>query len=158
MNILIVNNDIDELTTICQTLEENLKENCVDYDYAKDADLVRDCVEYEDNEEFVFMESMDMLIAPFLSAKKALAYAAEHRPDIVFVDIEVMEAYMIHFGKELTKLNPKVNVLLLVRKEKDRELIYDAAKEYRPSGVIDVPVTGEQIELEFNNLKYPILG
>lgn len=91
-------------------------------------------------------------VASFLSAEEALSYAAAHRIDIAFLDINLEEITGLEMAKELQKRNPQVNVIFCTGYS---EYALEAFELYS-SGYLLKPVTEEKLRSAMSRLRYPI--
>lgn len=83
----------------------------------------------------------------------ALIWAEENRPDVAFCDIQMPVMNGISLGKELKKLNPKINLVFVTGYYEE----YAAeAAPLRYSGYLQKPATAEGVKNELFNLRYPL--
>lgn len=89
----------------------------------------------------------------FENSVEALGWAKENRVDIAFCDIQMPVMTGIELGKELKKLNPKVNIIFVTGYYEDYAV--DAISLHF-SGYLNKPVTTEAVAQEMENLRFPI--
>lgn len=93
-------------------------------------------------------------IVSFLLPKEALAYVKENGQsvDVAFLDISMPQMDGLALAKEFKKINPMINIIFQTA---FGEYSFDAMQMHA-SGYILKPVTRKQLELELDNLRYPI--
>jgi two-component system LytT family response regulator len=113
-----------------------------------------------DNEKY----ALDILVravheaapdAELRSYSRAMDMLAEVRqsfvPDVVFADIEMPGMTGLDLAVELKKISGDVNIIFVTGYS---DYAYEAMR-VRPSGYVMKPVTGEKVQVELNNLRYP---
>lgn len=89
----------------------------------------------------------------FNNSVNALAWATEHRPDVVFCDIQMPVMNGIALAKAIKKLYPQTNVVFVTGFYEDYAL---EAMSMHFSGYLQKPATAEAVALEMENLRYPL--
>lgn len=91
-------------------------------------------------------------VAAFQDSEEVLAYAREHPVDVAFLDVEMDGVTGIEIAKQLKVLYPKVNIVFVTGHDE-----YMAqAIALRMSGYVGKPATREKIQIELEDLKYPV--
>ena len=93
-------------------------------------------------------------ISVFEHADEALGFAKENGCDVLVSEIELSGINGLTLAEKIQNLNPKVNIIFLTvcdEKEHAKEVL-----KIRPSGYLVKPANREQLELEFNNLRYNV--
>ena len=91
-------------------------------------------------------------INAFGHADEAFVFAQENGCDVLISEIELCGVDGLTLAKKIKKINPKVNIIFLTvcdEREHAKEVL-----EIRPSGYLVKPAKQEQLEHEFNNLRY----
>lgn len=83
----------------------------------------------------------------------ALKWARENPVDVAFCDIQMPVLSGIELGKELKKINPKVNIVFVTGYYEDYAV--EAMSLYF-SGYLGKPATAETVAKEMQNLRYPV--
>ena len=86
----------------------------------------------------------------FRKSSEAIECAAEKKPDIAFLDIEMRETNGISLADEFIELNPKVNIIFTTGYSE----YAGKAFELHASGYILKPVTVEKVQNELAHLRY----
>ena len=92
------------------------------------------------------------IIATCRSADEAMEFVQENGCDVLVSEIELAGVDGISLARKVKSLNPKVNIIFHTvcdEKEHAREVL-----GVRPSGYLVKPARKEQLEVEFNNLRY----
>ena len=94
----------------------------------------------------------DADISCFDGPLSSLASAREEgAPDIAFLKTDMSELSGMDLGTYFKEINPMVNIILLAD---NKDKAYDALK-MRVSGYLIKPLSGQDIEDEIHNLRYP---
>ncbi len=88
----------------------------------------------------------------FQSAKDALSFAKSNRIDVAFLDIELTGESGLSLGKELSKQNPRINIIFLTGHS---EYALDALGMHS-SGYLMKPLTPRKIRDEIAHLRFPV--
>lgn len=88
----------------------------------------------------------------FREPSEAIAYAAEERCDIAFLDIEMREMSGLALAEKLQKFNPEINIIFTTGYD---EFAGNAFEMYA-SGYCLKPVTAGKIRSEISNLRHPL--
>lgn len=88
----------------------------------------------------------------FDSAPAALEECRKNPPDVMFLDINMPVMTGLEFARELKQIKKDVNIIFVTGYS---EFALDAFSLYA-SGYVTKPVTAEDIEKEFNHLRYPV--
>jgi two-component SAPR family response regulator len=89
----------------------------------------------------------------FQSSLEALAAAREQEVDVAVLDVMLPEMSGLDLGQYLKDLNPLVNLIYLTH---SRDYGFDAMYLHA-SGCLLKPVTQEQLETEFSDLRHPAI-
>ena len=89
----------------------------------------------------------------FGSVGDSLDFAKANKVDVAFLDIQMPEMNGLQFAMSLKEIDPKTNIVFVTGYSQYAL----AAMELHPSGYIVKPATKEKVELELNNLRYPVL-
>lgn len=84
---------------------------------------------------------------------QALDWAKENQIDVAFLDIEMPVMNGVVLGKELKKINPKINLIFVTGYY--QEYVAEAVPLHF-SGYLEKPATAEAVLTELENLRYPI--
>lgn len=90
----------------------------------------------------------------FRTGAEALSYAAAHRVEIAFLDIELAGESGLELAAGLKQLNPRLNVIYLTS---HTEYTRQALDSYC-SGYVLKPLTPEKLRRELANLRFPVRG
>ncbi len=88
----------------------------------------------------------------FRNAKEALSFAKTNRIDVAFLDIELAGESGLSLGRELSVINPRVNIIFLTGHS---EYAMDAL-EMHISGYLMKPLTPRKIKDEIAHLRFPV--
>ena len=91
-------------------------------------------------------------ILKFNNPVEALEEAEKTPIDVAFLDIEMMEMNGVELAKRLKEINPIINIIFVTGYT---EYALDAYSLHA-SGYLTKPVTSKRIELELENLRYPM--
>lgn len=92
------------------------------------------------------------LVGSFSRPQDALAFAKENKIDVAVLDIDMPMMTGIELGRELTKINPRVNIIFCTAYS---EFALDAIKD-DCSGYLLKPASMKDIEHQFSVLRYPV--
>ena len=98
------------------------------------------------------MVKPDAEIYSFNDPKEAFKKAKEVNIDVACLDIEMGAVSGIDLAKKLKELNPKIDIIFVTGYT---EYAFEAFN-LRASGYLFKPVTKENLEIELNNLRYPM--
>lgn len=90
-------------------------------------------------------------VFPFRRPEELLAFAAENRCDIAFLDIEMRGMDGVELAKRLKRLYSDINIIFVTGYSQ----YAGSAFELHASGYLLKPVTSEKIELELSELRRP---
>jgi len=93
-------------------------------------------------------------VTGFVSAETSLEYAKSNRVDVAFLDIQMPEMNGLHFAMHLKEIDSKTNIIFVTSYS---QYALDAM-ELHPSGYVMKPATKEKVELELENLRYPVIN
>lgn len=93
-------------------------------------------------------------VASFRWPSDAMEYAAAHRVDVAFLDIELVGGDGLSLARRLTDLNPRVNVVFLTSHP---EYAGEALNMFC-SGYVLKPLTPEKLRAQLTHLRYPDVG
>ena len=91
-------------------------------------------------------------VVGFSSVADSLEYAKINKVDVVFLDIQMPEMSGLIFAMNLKEIDPKINIVFVTGYS---HYALDAM-ELHPSGYVLKPVTKEKVELELENLRFPV--
>ncbi len=91
-------------------------------------------------------------IAAFSEPEEIAEYAKDNKVDVAFLDVEMGSMTGIEVAKQLKQLNPKVNIVFVTAYDQ----YMSQAIKLRMSGYVEKPVTKEKIQIELEDLKYPV--
>jgi len=94
----------------------------------------------------------DASVSGFNFVDEALGFAKENRVDVAFLDIQMPEMNGLLFAMNLKEIDPKTNIIFVTSYS---QYALDAM-ELHPSGYVMKPATKEKVELELENLRYPV--
>ena len=95
--------------------------------------------------------SPDSSVHSFQSAEKALAFARETRPDVIFLDIEMRGMSGLEAAAHLQKMHPQVNIIFTTGYQ---EYMSEAFRLH-VSGYITKPITPAKVQTELEHLRFP---
>ena len=90
----------------------------------------------------------------FATGREALSYARQETASIAFLDIELGEEDGIALGRQLTELNPRINIIFLT----SHSDYMQAALNDHCSGYILKPLTPDKLRHEISHLRCPVRG
>ena len=93
-------------------------------------------------------------IQGFRTSAEALDYAAAHRVEIAFLDIELAGESGIELAERLKQRNPRLNIIYLTSHTEYTRQALDS----HCSGYILKPLTPEKLRRELANLRFPVRG
>ena len=96
----------------------------------------------------------DALIRGFATSRTALAFAAEKKVDVAFLDIDLFRESGVDLARSLSALYPSLNIIFLTGHP---EFMKDAF-ELHVSGYILKPMTPADFAHEINHLRFPVEG
>ena len=94
------------------------------------------------------------LIRGFATSRTALAFAAEKKVDVAFLDIDLFRESGVDLARSLSALYPSLNIIFLTGHP---EFMKDAF-ELHVSGYILKPMTPADFAHEINHLRFPVEG
>jgi len=94
----------------------------------------------------------EAFVEGFSTVDDSLEFAKSNKVDVTFLDIQMPEMNGLLFAMNLKEINPKTNIIFVTGYS---QYALDAM-ELHPSGYIMKPVTKEKVELELENLRYPV--
>ena len=96
----------------------------------------------------------DAQVFGFQSGTDALQFAQTNRVSAAFLDIELCGESGVEVAKELTKQNPRTNIIFLTGHSE----YYAEALDMHCSGYILKPLTPEKIRKEIEHFRFPVRG
>lgn len=90
----------------------------------------------------------------FQSGMEALQFAQSNRVDAAFLDIELCGESGVELAKEMSAINPRINIIFLTGHSE----YYAEALDMHCSGYILKPLTPKKIRKEIEHLRFPIGG
>jgi len=91
-------------------------------------------------------------VTGFSTVDESLEFAKTNKVDVAFLDIQMPEMNGLLFAMNLKEIDPKINIIFVTGYS---HYAMDAM-ELHPSGYVLKPVTKEKVELELENLRYPV--
>ncbi len=95
----------------------------------------------------------DATVTGFCSSHEALHYAAEHKVDIAFLDIEMGEMNGLFVAKRLKEIYHQTNIIFVTGYSSYAKNAF----ELHASGYILKPIDSEQVEKELANLRHSVV-
>jgi len=91
-------------------------------------------------------------VSGFSTVEDSLEFAKNNKVDVAFLDIQMPEMNGLLFAINIKDIDPKTNIIFVTSYS---QYAIDAM-ELHPSGYVMKPATKEKVELELENLRYPV--
>ncbi|MCQ2432189.1 MAG: response regulator [Clostridia bacterium] len=111
-------------------------------------------IQMEHLKEAVSEAVPDGEITGFTDPLKALAWAKDNMPEIVFLDIQMPVMDGISLAKRLKSINPRVNLVFVTGYYK--EYVFEAMPLHF-SGYLQKPASAQKVRQELENLRFPLI-